>query len=133
MTLNPIQTLFQQSLIRIMPPKMIWIPTKSRNKVYIYKSGLKSSIWQTNLSSAAPYPWEKCATSVVLQRWINLSVVLRFFGGVIRARCIRTICLSACRRMKKRIRQEYAVDLNIVSRYYNVAWSNNRIDRPNLL
>lgn len=35
---------FQQSLIRIIPPKMIWIPTKSRNKVYIYKSGLKSSI-----------------------------------------------------------------------------------------
>lgn len=35
--------------------------------------------WQTNLSSAAPYPWEKCATSVVLHRWINLSVVLRFF------------------------------------------------------
>ena len=35
---------FQQSLIRIMPLKIIWIPTKSRNKVYIHKSGLKSSI-----------------------------------------------------------------------------------------
>ena len=35
---------FQQSLIRIMPPKIIRIPTKSRNKVFIYKSGLKSSI-----------------------------------------------------------------------------------------
>ena len=91
---------FQQSLIRIMPPKMIWIPTKSRNKVYIYKSGLKSSIltnesWLCSALSLREMCYFCCSAP------LNKSFrSVKVFVCVICARCIRTFCLSACRRMK---------------------------------
>lgn len=58
-----------------------WFESQQNREIKFTYTSLASNprFWQTNLSSAAPYPWEKCATSVVLHRWINLSVVLRFF------------------------------------------------------
>ena len=58
-----------------------WFESQQNREIKFTYTSLASNprFWQTNLSSAAPYPWEKCVTSAVLHRWINLSVVLRFF------------------------------------------------------